>query len=180
MSKRIVPHRVVFRIDSEDRAEVRRQLVRRWLRELPGTVDLKHTYLYDVEQLSDGSRIYLSRPTRLNKGMDFVIYCENFTKWKKGTSRPPSHRDLFAEILVICGRSHRHCRELRGALDRIWICEAPEKVLGALQLLKDDLQTERALKLAKWMFIEQDLTYWTESGRWMLRGGIEERIGQLG
>lgn len=180
MGKEIVAHKLTFHISSEDRAEVRRQLVRRWLRELPGTGELKHTYRYDVEQLRDRSRIYLTRPTRLNKGMDFVIYCENFTKWKKGTSRPPSHGDLFGEIQSICGRSHRHSLEVRRALGRIWNCEDPDKVAASLRLLRDDVQAERALKLGRWMFIEQDLTYWTESGRWMLRGGIEDRIGPLG
>ena len=180
MEKKIVPHELGFRIDSEDRSELRRQLVRKWLRELPGTATLKHTYLYNVERLRDGSRIYLTRPTRLNKGMDFVIYCENFTKWKKGTNRPPSHGDLIGELQAICGRSPKHCRELRRALGRIWNCDAPDKVVAGLRLLRNDLQTERSLKVARWMFIEQDLTYWTESGRWMLRGGIEQRIGRIG
>jgi hypothetical protein len=34
-------------------------------------------------------------------------------------------------------------------------------------------KAERALKLLKWMWIEQDITYWTGKGRQMLKRGID-------
>jgi hypothetical protein len=36
---------------------------------------------------------------------------------------------------------------------------------------------ERALKVAKWLFIEQDITDWNTSGRQMLLNEIQEKLG---
>src|SRR6266571_3490136 len=80
------------------RAELRATILSYWLRELPGAPNLRNKYRYNVEKLADGSRIYLMRPTRLNKGCDFVIHCENFLTFKNGNSRPPSQSDLIAEL----------------------------------------------------------------------------------
>lgn len=180
MAKKVVSHEISLEIDSEVRHEVRTQVIQTWLREIPGTMDVTHRYRYNVERIRDGSRVYLTRPARLNRGIDFVIYCENFTRWKNQKDKPPTHDVLCAEIDDIARRSMGHRLELRRALGRIWACERPDAVLAGLRLLANDVESERVLKLARWMFIEQDLTYWTESGRWMLRGGIEKRIGSLG
>jgi hypothetical protein len=51
--------------------------------------------------------------------------------------------------------------------------------LEGLKLFKNNVKAERMLLLAKWFFIEQDVTYWTESGRHMLRGGFESRFGKF-
>jgi hypothetical protein len=41
--------------------------------------------------VTDGNRIYLERPGRLNEGCDFVVYIENIYLWNNGNDRPPSH-----------------------------------------------------------------------------------------
>ena len=33
--------------------------------------------------------------------------------------------------------------------------------------------------VAKWLFIEQDITYWAMSGRAMLKEGLEDKLGPL-
>ena len=139
---------------------------------------VRNTYRYDVEKLSDGSRIYLTRPTRLNKGADFVICCENFTKFKNGNDKPPSHDDLILEMCQL-GQPDEHLKELLAALRRIWDCEDSNKVLTDLKFFKGNARAERLLLLAKWFFIEQDVTYWTDSGRHMLRDGFEDKFGSL-
>lgn len=140
---------------------------------------MRNTYCYDVEELSDGSLIYLTRPTRLNKGADFVIHCQNFRKFKNGNDKPPSHDDLADEMKALVALSDGHKKEILAALRRIWDCENSKKVLGELKLFKGNAKAERVLLLAKWFFIEQDVTYWTESGRHMLRGFFEEQFGKL-
>lgn len=85
-------------IRSTERAAVRAEVFQYWIKEEPGTAIVRNTYRYNAEKLSDGSRIYLTRPTRLNKGADFVICCENFTKFKNGNDKPPSHGDLITEL----------------------------------------------------------------------------------
>lgn len=56
----------------------------------------KHRYF--VEELSDGKRIYLDRPARINRGCDFIIYIEDMVVWKNGNDRPPSYKNLFADL----------------------------------------------------------------------------------
>jgi hypothetical protein len=46
-------------------------------------------------------------------------------------------------------------------------------------LFAGNTKAERVLLLAKWFFIEQDVTYWIESGRNMLRTFFEEQFGKL-
>jgi hypothetical protein len=163
-----------------DRRAVRAEVVNVWLREEPGEPNKRNAYRYDVETLADGTKIYVTRPTRLNKGMDFVIHCEGFTKFKNGNDKPPKHADLIAELqpfLTETARASGQTAELRMALSRIWRCERPEQVVESLQALKGSIAVERILKVARWFFIEQDLTYWTDSGRWMLRAALEEYLG---
>lgn len=173
-------HSESFRVSSRSRANVRSEVVRRWLAEKAGDRTNRHRYRYDVETLADGSTIYLKRPTRLNKGMDFVIYCQNFKQWKNGNDKPPRHVDLEDELRELCKAvkgSAKRKSLFRSALLEIWNCVPPEEVLAAMPELARDLRSERILKIARWFFIEQDLTYWTESGRWMLRGALEKITG---
>ncbi len=167
-----------FELQSTDRAKVRAEVFQHWINENPGTQIVRNTYRYDVEELSDGNKIYLTRPTRLNKGADFVICCEGFTKFKNGNDKPPSHGDLFDELSKLASSAAAK-HELLHALRRIWDCENSKKVLGDLKHFKGNVKAERILLLAKWFFIEQDVTYWTDSGRHMLRDGFEDKFGKL-
>jgi hypothetical protein len=161
------------------RAAVREEVFHHWIKEQPGTPTTRNTYRYDVEVLSNGKRIYLTRPTRLNKGADFVILCEGFTRFKNGNDKPPKHGDLLQEIAAVCALSSENRTEMLNALQRIWDCENSKTIISELVFLKGNLQAERALLLSKWFFIEQDVTYWTESGRHMLRTAIESNFGKL-
>jgi len=181
MSSQIKPKtftHLSINLSGTDRAAIRAEVFRHWINEKPGTPTVRNTYRYDVEKLSDGSWIYLMRPTRLNKGADFVIYCERFTKFKNGNDKPPSHVDLMSEFCQL-GHPAPQLKELLTALRRIWDCENSNKVLDDLTLFKGNVRAERVLLLAKWFFIEQDVTYWTDSGRHMLRKGYEDKFGPL-
>lgn len=171
------PHRLAFRLLATDRAAVRAEVFGHWLQEKPGTATVRNTYRYDVETLSDGSAIYLTRPTRLNKGADFVVCCEGFTKYKNGKDRPPKHGDLDGALAALVATSPAHRVEILTAMRRIWECMDSAEVVSGLALFATNVAAERVLLLAKWLFIEQDVTYWTESGRHMLRGGLEHRFG---
>lgn len=170
--------RLTIGLTSINRADIRAEVFQHWLDEEPGTPAVRNTYRYDVETLSNGCQIYLTRPTRLNKGADFVICCEGFTKFKNGNDKPPSHNDLLSEFEHL-GQPAVRKKELLRALGRIWGCENSASVIAELTLLKGNARAERMLLLAKWFFIEQDVTYWTESGRHMLRHAFEERFGEF-
>jgi hypothetical protein len=167
-----------YRLASTDRAHIRRDLFMLWTQEKPGTSDLTNAYRYNVETLCDGSHLYLLRPTRLNKGADFVINCEGFLKYKNGNDRPPKHEDLVVEALEIAPEPHARTELLHG-LESIYRCVDSAQVIGNLRLLRQKVRAERVLLIAKWFFIEQDLTYWTQSGRQMLRDELETRLGRF-
>lgn len=174
---KIINHtRLSIKLQSTSRIKIRSEIFHHWLNEVAGTPTLKNTYRYDVETLPDNSLIYLTRPTRLNKGADFVIYCENFTKFKNTNPRPPKHDDIIREIEFVISQSMAHRQEFIDALKRIWECEDSDLVISNLKVNSKEIRASRALLLAKWFFIEQDVTYWTESGRHMLWNSIKNRL----
>src|ERR1044072_9029493 len=160
-----------------DRVRIREEMLGHWMREKPGTQELRNLYRYNVETLANGSGIYLMRPARLNKGCDFVIYCEDFLKFKNGNPKPPEQRTLIDELDALTSISPEHKIERLTALRRVWDCENVDVVVANLHHFDGNIQAERALKLAMWLFIEQDVTYWIESGRQMIRAWIEDRFG---
>ena len=108
-----------------------------------------------------------------------MIHCQGFTKFKNGNDKPPSHDDLGSEMKSLVSLSGAHRIEILTALRRIWDCESSKKALEDLKLFNGNAKAERVLLLAMWFFIEQDVTYWTESGRHMLRGFFEEQFGKF-
>jgi hypothetical protein len=72
-----------------------------------------------------------------------------------------------------------HKKELLKAIRRIWQCEPSEKVIADLEYFAGNVNAERVLLLLKWFFIEQDVTYWTESGRCKLIGFLEEHFDKI-
>lgn len=179
MEKHINQKHLEITIRATDRAAVREEVFQHWIHEEPGSTSVRNKYRYDVEKLSDGSLIYLTRPTRLNKGADFIIFCENFKTYKNGNDKPPKHGDLIEELDHLLSTSTERKSELLTALSRIWHCNKSAQVVNSLELFKNDVRAERVLLLAKWFFIEQDVTYWTESGRHMLKEGMESRFGSF-
>ena len=150
-----------------DKKEIRVFILKTWLEEKQGTV-----YRYFVETLANGKRIYLERPTQKNKGCDFVIFVED--QWLNKTNsndKPPKHERLF-EIL-------RELKNSNNSKDKEQIFNCFQKLHSSNFIPKkitiscNTQKLELALKLARWFFIEQDVTYWNYNGRDMLFGGIK-------
>lgn len=170
-----------------NRREQRRRLVLSWLKEQPYT-----SYRYNVEDCKDGTRIYLRRPTNLNKGFDFQVHLEGFRSsrrrppLKSGRRRPrterPSHQDVINELKLLVGRHPRIRTSLFEAIGDVYDCREPSLVLKRrpeLKNLKARLTTLKILLIIKWLFIEQDLTYWLGKGRDMLMRSIEKKVFRL-
>jgi len=100
-------------------------------------------------------------------------------RFKNGNPKPPQQQTLIDELHTLNAMSLDQKLEILTAVRRIWNCEEVNGVVADLNLFSGDVRAERALKLAKWLFIEQDVTYWTESGRHMLRQWIESTFGAL-
>lgn len=149
-----------------NREEIRSFILCKWIEE-----EAQMKYRYFVETLENNGRIYLERPGRLNKGCDFVIYVENKIVWKNGNDRPPDHNFILGDL-----RQKKHdlpydsWRILLAAIEKIYNCSSYEDSVAELGEI--DFGTghsvELIIKTLKWLFIEQDITYWSGEGRGML------------
>jgi hypothetical protein len=130
-------------------------------------------YQYFVETLKDGRQVYLLRPTFLNKGIDFQVWVEKFDGEK---NKKPSHKDIFHDLKVKKEENPEKFKTLIQAIDDVWNSQEPDNVLKkSLDLtFKNGFSSEMLLKILKWLFIEQDITYWNYDGRAMLRRAIDE------
>lgn len=165
---------------SGTRENLRAQVVNIFLEELPGTGKGDDTtrYIYDVESTAHGEHVLLHRPAPLNKGMDFIV-CTSHTRFSSGrrTFLNPSHRNILDDLLLKQAEHRVNTGYILSLITQLYECK--ELAWNNLHLppfaVGHDI--ELILKLIKWLFIEQDVTYWNWSGRNMLYTSI---IGSLG
>jgi hypothetical protein len=155
-------------ITENTRKGQRRKVLDAWLEE-----EEHSRYRYNVETCKDGKKVYLLRPTWLNKGLDFQINLESF---KSKSKEAPKHEDLTGDLEKKKQESPENYKKLRKAIDEVYGCEEPDEALKKYPNLtfKSGLPADAVLKLLKWLFIEQDLTYWNNSGRRMFMEGIKK------
>jgi hypothetical protein len=166
-----------WRMTETSRQAIRLAVLQQWAQERHGSAERYERYRYNVEQLAGGSWVFLHRPAWKNKGCDFEVRCEPPIVRADGKRQArPAHGDLIAELRSFCDAHPTLHPEILNAIVRVWRCEDVDAVCRSLlpQLSNDEwrLRAERALKIAKWLFIEQDITDWNTSGRAMLMNGI--------
>jgi len=162
------------------RVEARREIVELFLNEQCGTGkgELSSKYEYKVEQCNDYS-ILLKRPAALNKGFDFVVHIDGmyFNSSRRHTN--PSHNDIIQtlqqvkdsvsreqyEIIEISIRNVYNLREFDvSSISDIYFTDCDNQLRPIVIIIL----------AIKWLFIEQDVTYWNWSGRAMLMNALEE------
>jgi hypothetical protein len=163
-------------LKATDRSAQRRALAEKWLAEGPYS-----KYRYFVETCEDGKRVYLLRPTYLNRGFDFQVNVEGFnslTRKAKGATREmPSHDDVIDDLQAKAKSNPKLRDELFSAVCDVYDCIEPDEILAkrpALRKCVGGLPIDKTLRIIKWLFIEQDLTYWNGVGRNMFMSAIEE------
>ena len=145
-------------IIEKTRADYRRTLTEMFLSEAPGAAGIPTKYEYNVETDNAGNIIYLKRPTNLNKGFDFEVRVSNMRfkhinkNGRISYSNRPSH-DIIIDDLA----------EKKAVDGQIW---------GGFSF-RSGYPVDMICKCIKWLFIEQDITYWNWSGRNMLYNGIK-------
>jgi len=160
----------LFSIDNlSDRIAVRKAMLRLFMDE-----DCKTKLRYYVETLADGKRIYIERPGRLNKGCDFVILVEDLITWGNGNDKAPSHDDLINDLKEKKAFLDQNSFEaiLQAITDIYEVRDFNQAYSHINNLPNIGWSYELVLKLARWLFIEQDMTYWARSGREMLYNAI--------
>ena len=156
--------------DFSNRADVRKYMLY-----LYATEDCKTKVRYYVETLANGKRIYLERPTFLNKGCDFQIYVEDLIVYQNGNDKCPSHNDVFEDLKVKKKQlTVKQYSTLISAITDIYEVKKYTVAESKIKLLPKPKgwSYETLLKLLRWLFIEQDITYWAQTGREMLMSGI--------
>lgn len=152
------------------RDDVRNCLLSEWMNEASG-----QQYRYFVDTFSDGKRLYLERPGRLNKGCDFVIYGEDLLLYKNGNDKPPSFSylkdDLKYKKEKLNPETWRQLIVSINSVHELTFHEVPTDCENEINQIAP-LSLEQIQLLCKWFFIEQDLTYWSGKGRNMLLESI--------
>ena len=88
--------------------------------------------------------------------------------------KPPAHNFIISDLsLKKQSLSIHQWNALLVAIEIIYNCGNYNSVLGYINNLPNiGLSYEVLLKLTRWLFIEQDITYWSGSGREMLYQGV--------
>lgn len=133
-------------------------------------------YIYYVETLSSGNRVYLQRPANLHNGFDFLICVENTNYAAPGRRRRnyPTHDDINADLLRKKEENPKQYSKLYALLKKIYLCnDVTDEEMFAIEF-RSGFSVEHIAKVLKWFFIEQDIRYWNYSGRAMTWGIVPE------
>jgi len=141
--------------------------------------------MYCMEKTLNNEIIYLQRPAYLNKGFDFTVNVKNY-KFKAPTKKnplrltnTPRHDSIYYPLNIIKTTNNTDFILIQEAIDKIYYCEDPTILLQQNKFKAfsnkyvDGIEYETLLKVIKWLFIEQDITYWNFSGRTMFYTGLK-------
>lgn len=159
------------------RKEFRDNLILEFLKEKPGIgkKELSSKYKYYVESLKNGERIYLSRPTNLNKGMDFTVHLEKTEFREKGAYKDrPKHQEIIEDLIQKKLENSCEYEKVSKVLNKLYNCEFVNEEEYSNIYFSNGIDIEGILKITKWLFIEQDVTYWNHSGRGMLYQSLKD------
>ncbi len=158
---------------SLDRASFRKELINLFLDEIPGTGkgDETSKYRYIVKRIGN-QEVYLSRPAQFNNGFDFTLNVSNvnFNIGGRATTRP-THQNILDDLEDKKIENAKLYTNFISQVEKIYNCEQPTKVNFPF---KSGYATELILECIKWLFAEQDVTYWNYSGRSMFNNSIME------
>jgi hypothetical protein len=120
------------------------------------------------------------RPTR-SHGLDFEVRVEGFeSATRESKSERPSHEDVFHDLKSKTKARRDLEDDLFSAICDVYDCKEPKEIIvqrPGLRNLTAGLPIDKILRIIKWLFIEQDMTYWLGTGRNMLMCGIENAFG---
>lgn len=152
---------------SNDRTLLRRELINFFLQEEPGTGkgNLTSKYRYYVKIVGNHI-IYLNRPANLNNGFDFTLNVSNINfniNGKKASTRP-THQNVLDDLQLKKQTNPQLYNQLLQEIERTYNCQPPNNVNFNFGV---GYNSEIILECIKWLFAEQDVTYWNYSGRAM-------------
>ena len=155
--------------------EVRMRVINELSKETAGTGAGNNAsrYTYFVEQLNNGSYVYLRRPANLHYGFDFVVCVENINFNPYGRKRNyPTHGDIIDDLHNKYIDNPHNYKLLFLYMEQIYNCKDID--YSSIQNITFSVgyPVDMIVKILKWLFIEQDIRYWNYSGRNMLWNDI--------
>ncbi len=155
----------------KDRKKIRDKVIDLFKSESPGTGigKLSTRIIYCVEK-TNSEIIYLKRPASLNKGFDFEVHVSKKLFFGRVKTRP-SHKCIKTILKNLKSNDLNIYNKTQQIIDELYNCD--EKNIASLQYIIDGIDMEIVLRSIKWLFIEQDITYWSYSGRTMLYSGLK-------
>ncbi len=169
---------VNYQLPTGDRVFKRGSLIQKFLKEFPGTGRDANAsrYQYNVEAYGD-YRIYLKRPTQLNKGFDFTVNISGLYFKKNRRYSNPSHQDIFNALSYCKDNYPDKYTEVEFAIGEIYNCNDVD--LSHINTSFCDYEgNEHPIQIIllaiKWLFMEQDCAYWNYSGRRMFFDGLSK------
>ncbi|MEG0979986.1 MAG: hypothetical protein RR305_19875 [Chryseobacterium sp.] len=171
---------IQYQLMSTSRADVRKEMLQLFSDELPGTGAGDHSskYRYCVDTYED-YQIVLARPAPLNKGLDFIVRIDGLFFKKNRRYNNPGHSDIINALTYV----KEHLTEtnydiIKEELNHLLFenqCSIEKtKSYYFLDYEGNEHPIAIILLAAKWLFIEQDMTYWNWSGRYMLWNALKE------
>lgn len=155
-----------------DRALFRQELINLFLQEQPGTGkgNLTSKYQY-IMKIIGANEIYLSRPAQFNNGFDFTLNVSNinFNPSGRATTRP-THQNILDDLHLKKQANPTLYAQLLLEIEETYNCQMPTNVNFNFGV---GYNSEIILECIKWLFAEQDVTYWNYSGRAMFYGAIQ-------
>ena len=169
---------VQYTLQANNRVDIRNELVSLFLKEQPGTGkgDDCSAYRYMVETFNHYS-VVLNRPVGLNKGFDFTVNIDGMKFKKKRTYSYPSHQNIVDILQAVKNANPIQYQSVALEIRNIYNCSSPnlQNVAGITFL--DYTNTPRPIEIIllaiRWLFVEQDITYWNWSGRNMLFSSLQ-------
>ena len=163
---------------SKERTSIRKEIAELFISEKPGTGigEDCSKYHYIVENY-DNYCIVLKRPTGLNKGFDFTVNIDGMYFKRNRRYQNPSHNDII-EGLKYVKQNYNNYNFVKDTINKIFLCKSVNFDSLKDMSFIDGEGVERPIALlllaVKWLFIEQDITYWNWSGRYMLLNKLKE------
>ena len=166
---------------SNNRADIRREVTNWFLSESAGTGNgnLTSRAIYVVESYFQYG-VELHRPGVFNKGFDFTVNVSGFYFKKNRCYSNPSHGDIINALSISRQNNQMvYDTRIKPILNSIFNCQVVNMPQQSMGYFNDYLGIQRPIEIillcVKWLFIEQDITYWNWSGRQMFYNELRNR-----
>jgi hypothetical protein len=162
-----------------NRTSIREEVTRLFLAEQAGTGtgNLSSKAEYTVDSIPDTHyKIVIKRPATLNKGFDFTVNVTGL-RFKVGRNcSTPSHNDIILALKSAQRNASQNYQNINSIINDIYNCNFYDGTISTGILFTDYLRNQHPIEIVllaiKWLFIEQDITYWNWSGRNMFMDAL--------